>query len=354
MIGSLLDRIVEIDAPLPFLSDQSIRYVTRVLCMTIQVGLKLGFNKDELLSPAYLAGQLGKSEATITKALEQLKASPWPVDKPFEIDEGVATVRVSNVLILDKTLTNCTKILFCLVLTLKKRSNGFRETRYSELHRLFGIGFCTVKRCIAALRAGRWLITRQKNKHAPLRIKTDFPLKKPLMNFNEIIDETDSTSSKAELMEGTSKGERLLLATLDLLVDSDYYDDHYSPKYLVNPDTGHLMHHDRMYHKEGVAIEFNGSQHYYATERFSKKVVAEQRRRDNNKRRINKDRVVAHIEFTAEDLVIETIMDKLRGILPLRELPKTTIAYLNSRLEGYRRACGVHTQPQFADSTAGC
>lgn len=350
MIGNLWDSIIDINAPLPFLNDHSIRYGTRVLCMAIQVGLKKGFNKDELLAPTYLAGQLGKTEATITRAMEELKASQWPVDELFQI-EGVPTVRVSSMLILDKRLTNCTKILFCLIRSLKK-VNGFRETRFSKLHKMFRIGFCTVKRCIAALRAAHWLITRQKNKHAPLRIKLNFPLKEPLDNFRNVIAEAMESTSEAGRMEGTSKGEKILLATLDVLVTSEYYDDHYSPKYLINPDTGQLMHHDRLYHKEGVAIEYNGPQHYHPTKWFNAKVVAEQKRRDNNKRQMNKSLKVKQVEFTAEDLVIETIMDKLRGLLPLRRLPKLVIDYMNSRLEQYRTACRIMTAPQLADRPA--
>ncbi|MGI6543682.1 MAG: hypothetical protein ACOX44_11585 [Limnochordia bacterium] len=339
MIGDLWDSMIDIDVPVAFLYDRSIRYGTKVVCMAIQCGLKQGFDKEKLVSSAFLAKQLGKKKTTITRALKQLQASSWPVDEPFALD-GVETVKVPNLLILDKKLTNSAKVLFCLILTLRIGPDGVREARFSEMHKLFGLGFCTVKRGIVALRARHWLLTYQKNKHAPIKLKIDFPFRQPLEEFSAIMDEVE----KVGAMEGTSKGEKVLLATLKVLVDSDYYDDHYSPKFLINPDTGRPMHYDRFYHHQGVAIEFNGPQHYRVTAWFDAETVTAQKRRDSNKRQLSDYSRVTQIVFIREDLTLERILEKIQEHLPLRLVTETIKGYLNNRLRSFLSRCRIPTK----------
>ena len=234
-----------------------------------------------------------RKRKTIAKAIAELEASRWEYDKPFKIKGKF--IEVSNMLILDKHLTNCAKLLFCFILIVRELAGGVCVTRFSELHKMFRLGFNTVKRGMVALQAGKWLYSRQENKHAPIRIWTEFPLRKPLAVFNAMVNDgeqaehTQSADGKADnRRQGTSLAERLVLGALTLIVNSDYYDDHYTPKFFPDWGPDHQMHFDRLYHREVVAIEYNGLQHYQATEWFDADVVAQQQWCDKFKSKICK------------------------------------------------------------------
>lgn len=65
---------------------------------------------------------------------------------------------------------------------------------------------------------------------------------------------------------------------LSLVVDSDRYEDNATPGFLVNPFTRERLELDRFY-PPSVAFEFNGPQHYGATELFSEEQATMQRGR---------------------------------------------------------------------------
>lgn len=385
MIGNLTDEVVKIRVPIEFPLDTSLSYCARIVGMAIQIGIDLKYDTNELLTPEYLGCQLSKMQRTIGKAIVELKATNWPLDKPFEIKGKF--IEVSNMLILDKKLTNCAKLLFCFLLILEVISEGLLETRFSELHKMFGLGYNTVKRGFAALRAGNWLTSRQKNKHALIRIWLDFPLKKPLEYFSAMIKEIDQLEHDADgkpeqvqlqnagraqgtciendpaaqtpgynmrnRMHGTSKIEKLVLGALTVIVDSDYYDDHYTPKFFPNWGTDHQMHFDRIYHRHAVAIEVNGPQHYHETEWFDAKAVAQQKWCDNTKRENSRINDVTLIELTLEDLSVEKIQDKIKDHLPLRELPLSVIKYMNNRFMTYLNACKSINPKQAVSAATG-
>lgn len=56
---------------------------------------------------------------------------------------------------------------------------------------------------------------------------------------------------------------------------------------LENPLTGELLDYDRFYYSHWVAFEFQGQQHYTATEHYGEDVVAAQQRRDEIKRKLS-------------------------------------------------------------------
>ena len=89
-----------------------------------------------------------------------------------------------------------------------------------------------------------------------------------------------------EILRAEFKGEAPMKEALSLLVDSRVFLDNASPSFLVNPDTGEKLEFDRYYPKDDVVFEFDGAQHYVATERYDEEAVRKQRLRDAAKRDI--------------------------------------------------------------------
>ncbi len=130
---------------------------------------------------------------------------------------------------------------------------------------------------------------------------------------------------------------------LTLLVDSDDFEDDASPGFLVNPFSDERLELDRFY-PPGAAFEFNGPQHYGATDRFPDKDVAKQRGRDHLKIGICMSKGIHLHGIHAEDLTLETMRRKAGAVLPLRDLSghEPLVAFLEAVARRYRRAarCG--------------
>jgi len=89
-----------------------------------------------------------------------------------------------------------------------------------------------------------------------------------------------------------------------------------------------------------VAFEFNGRQHYEATELYSKEQVALQRERDRTKRSICKSHGITLVIVHAEDLSLSAMLKKVPDVLPRRDLrgfPRT-IQFLEETARRYRKA----------------
>lgn len=117
------------------------------------------------------------------------------------------------------------------------------------------------------------------------------------------------------------KGEFLMKAFLDYAVVSEWHVDNARPDFLTNPATGERLEYDR-YYLEGVAFEFNGSQHYEHTERFaSARQVKETQVRDLIKKGRSSDAAVTLVVVRPHQLhpdVLRTLVPP--ALLPLRRL----------------------------------
>lgn len=359
MIDILTKTEVKVLIPPAFAADRSLSFDARVLGMLIQTGLKLRYDPGELVNPHYLAEQMQHklSEKAIAKAITELEASAWEYDKPFVIKQGDNPLRVSNMLLLDARLTSSAKLLYCFLLTLGTFTKDAVSTRFSELQKQFGLGFNTVKRGFAALRAAGWLNTRQKHKHAPIQVwlislldelmkayRKFIPIKDPAMldvegDMERPPHGNPVVRDQATVQEAQSDAEGLFLGALTVLVDCNYYDDHYTPGFFPDFGTGRRMHLDRMYHRYGVGIEFNGDQHYRPTKQFGPEVVARQKANDYNKQGLCKVNGIKLLVFTFADFSVKRITKKLKGILPLRVLPQSIYAHLERQFKEYLQRC---------------
>lgn len=140
-------------------------------------------------------------------------------------------------------------------------------------------------------------------------------------------------------------GEAVLKELLNVQVATDQFQDNARPGFLVNPLTGERLEFDRWYYKHGVAIEFNGPQHYQTTGAFpDPEQVRSQQLRDLVKHALARDHGVTIVVIRPQDLTFEGVRARLEGLLPLREVRREdpVVRYLTTVSQRYvRKAAGV-------------
>ncbi len=123
---------------------------------------------------------------------------------------------------------------------------------------------------------------------------------------------------KENRWEAAHAGEFLMKSWLDLLVDSDNYVDNSRPSFLVSPVTGQLMEYDR-YYREGVAFEYQGSQHYEMTSQFPEEPELQATQvRDHIKASLSQKNGITLVHIVEADLTLKTMQERIPDILPVR------------------------------------
>ena len=183
---------------------------------------------------------------------------------------------------------------------------------YSTLSRLTGTSVAPLKRAVAELVAAGWLTIAQATRKSPL----SFTLRNPeSTRLRARISVIRRTVRKAQ-----HRGEALLREFLNILVALDDYADNASPDWLLNPYTQELMELDRYYPTAGVAVEFNGDQHYQETDLATFEETVKQVGRDAMKAFICRARGVELAVIRPEDLKLKSIDHKIPRHLPRRDL----------------------------------
>jgi hypothetical protein len=183
---------------------------------------------------------------------------------------------------------------------------------YGSLSRLTGTSVDALKRAVAELVAAGWLTTTQANHKSPLSFTLRDPLSPRL--------KARISAIRRKVRQAQHRGEVLLREFLNLLIDLDDYEDNASPDLLLNPYTKELMELDRYYRGAGVAVEFNGDQHYEETDLATFEETVKQVGRDAMKAFICKARGIELAIIRPEDLTLKSIDQKLPGRLPRRDL----------------------------------
>ena len=198
--------------------------------------------------------------------------------------------------------------------------------RWEELRKITGLHLRTLKRAVRELVEARWVSLAQKNRQAPIFFRL------------QLADEAFQQELERNLNRAKYGGEGLMRAILSLIVDTTECQDNARPAFLANPGSSDPMEFDRFYPLDRVGVEFNGSQHYVPSERFSLSEVEAQRKRDRLKQRICKERGITLVIVTAEDLSVVRMLKKVRNLLPRRSLRcfRKTIRFLNDRCAAYR------------------
>lgn len=297
--------------------------------------------------PRQLAKRTCLARSTIYEALRQGTASGWLVSYfdrssgkrrwktacPARNPRGVVWIPVDLIRAAHALRPQAILFYGLLQATPKFNANGRAgQFKWTQLRELTGLHLRTIKRAVRALAEARWITMAQENRRSPIWFRLQHA------------DQAYKEEVKKSLERASYRGEALMRSFLSLITATKECEDGARPEFLVNPASGERMELDRYYPVHRVAFEFNGRQHYVATGRFTKQEVAAQRKRDQLKRQICKEKQVRLVVVHAEDLTLAGMLRKVGALLPLRALRgfKQTIRFLNR--------CGLHYQKAAAGS----
>lgn len=289
--------------------------------------------RDGVMNRAALQTHAGLSRQTIRRSLAELAGAGWTpprtgadlplVDHPW--------VSMPDSLLDDQRLEGRAKVMYGVLQLTPGFQGQSGQFTYPGLSALAQISPNTAKLAVSDLVAAEWLRVSQANRLAPVR----FLLTSPEASRGEAA----VAGARQRLDEAPFRGEALMREYLSLIVASEDFEDNAAPGFLVNPWTDERMQLDRFY-PPAVALEFNGPQHYGATDRFSDADAARQRGRDYMKTGICVTRGIELIVIHPEDLTLETMRQKVNGRLPLRDLTghQPLVDFLEGVSRRYRRA----------------
>lgn len=203
---------------------------------------------------------------------------------------------------------------------------------WTELKEATKLHLRTIKRAVLALAEARWITLSPRRR----RHRVQFQLQHP--------DDVYRAEVRRHLERADFAGEALMRSYLSLIVKSRESVDRARPEFLVNPASGERMEFDRFYPVHRVAFEFNGMQHYVASERFTRQEVEAQKSRDRLKREICKEKGICLVVVRAQDLSMVGMVRKVGRLLPRRAFGvlRRTIRYLDFCSRRYREAALVN------------
>ncbi|MFS8628991.1 MAG: hypothetical protein FWJ73_06505 [Limnochordales bacterium] len=233
----------------------------------------------------------------------------------------------------DHRLPRTSKLLY-----LAMRS-GRKGTTKEYAERL-GIPYATVRRAMVELRERDWVYPFRIPKQRSLVYVPFMPLEVERLVAAELERWFDAVSSR---------GEQLLKAFLDLLVDDDHFLDNARPSWAAAGPGDAPPEFDRIYPHWRVAIDFQGRQHYEeATFPDGKSDLKRQQSLDARKALACLRQQYTLVEIADVELSYETIVAKLRGLLPM--IPPLTHRPLFRTLQAL---CREHAQQAAERRTAG-
>ncbi len=245
---------------------------------------------------------------TVRKGQAELASSAWNSQVP----PAGQTAAIPTALLSERRVGARAKLLYGLLQLTPAFQGRSTSTSYAELGALADASPNTVKLAVQELAETGWLrITREKHTTPPRFV---------LLDPDHYRQRLEVVRARRRLRKPGSKGEKLMREFLSLLVDCDTFDDEAAPPFLVNPVTQEHLRFDRFY-PPGVAFEYNGAQHYGATDWYpSDEDARQQHLRDLIKAGICYYRGIKLVVVHSEDLSLEGMRRKVGALLPFRDL----------------------------------
>lgn len=352
---------------------QSLLYNPRLTtsAKVVWMALQLERSADSAgkISISRLAAHTGVSRPTVYKALRSLSEERlYPYDPAHSRAKGAGNesyVRIPTSLITNREISTQSKVVYGLLKLHQSelqpqdpsRQTGQdskeREQRnqprppqqdmprpkpktssiqftYTQLARITQLHRKTIASAIRTLANVGWLIPEETSRKRPITCRFKDP--------RYAQSEAELERVKRRLSKASFRGEALMREFLNLLVDSDQFEDDAAPGFLVNPLTDERLQFDR-YYPPSVAFEFNGPQHYGPTDLYTEEDAIKQRTRDLIKMGLCAERGITLIIVHPEDLTLATMKEKIGNLLPLRDLTDEgpRISYLQAAARLYRR-----------------
>jgi hypothetical protein len=281
---------------------------------------------------AWLSANSGLSRTNVLAGLALLAAQGWEPPPPTA---GGDTVLIPGAVLTNRGLSVQARVLYGLLLLTPGYHHPGGRFSYAELASLAHASRNTVAKTLAELVRAEWIKVERAHRLAPVHFELTFPGRER--------EETALAAAQRRLSKKEIPyGEALMREFLSLLLQSDEFEDNANPGFLLNPRTQELLQFDR-YYPPSVAFEFNGPQHYRATDRFSSDQVAAQRERDYIKMGICMERGITLVIVHPEDLTLAGMRQKVTGVhaglMPVRDLTgyEQLIEYLESESRDYRQ-----------------
>lgn len=302
----------------------------------------------KLYSPTRIQRRIGVSRPTIRRALVGFR-EPWKPQWDPDLQKlARIQVRVKAQLITDKTLPPMARVVYCVLLGLRRLKRFDILSSYAGIASVLRLQPRTVRRAILQLVGAGWLAVSQKNQRAPLHFS--FPDPKETQRRSAI------RRIKQRLEKAKYHGEALTLLWCDTLVACDHYKDDHFPEHFTNPFTNERLQADRFYFLgNGVAVEFNGPQHDGPTAMYSEAQAKAQIARDQLKQQISARQKIPLVTIRPEDLTYRRMHELLGKALPLHSIPADdpVVEYLEYRSKRYRERMQQILQAAIPPSIAG-
>ena len=277
---------------------------------------------------AWLCTNTGLARTTVLSGLAQLTAQGWLPAVPV----SGATVPVPGPLLTNRRLSAQARVLYGILLLTPGYCHPSGRFSYAELADLANTSRNTLAEALAKLVQAEWIKAERAHRLAPIHFELTFP-------GRERGERALAAAQRRLNKKRIPYGEALMREYLSLLIQSDAFEDNAFPGFLLNPRTRELLQFDR-YYPPDLAFEYNGPQHYRATQQFTPEQVAAQRERDLIKMGICIERGITVIIVQAEDLTLAAMQQKVANLrLPLRDHQgyDQLIEYLESESRTYRR-----------------
>jgi hypothetical protein len=325
-------KLAEVQAPVVLLREPRLTPAAKLLWLVARLLAGQG-----PVTYTRLGIHTGLSPKTLRQGIDQLAAAGWYRMAPagggrpaaVDLDPSGERVTIPGELLTDRQVGIRGRALYGLL----QITHGFCRPRgeftYPGLSDLAGASINTVKRVVQEWVEAGWLKVEQKSRYSPVQ----FELRHSVLARRK----AELAWARERLKKGKFGGETLMREYLSLLVDKPY-EDNAAPRFLLNPFTKAPMQFDR-YYPPGVALEYNGPQHYGTTEYYDDPQQAvEQRARDLMKIGICQTEGIRLVVVHAEDLSLQGMQAKVDGLLPLRSLAgqEALIALLEARSRRYR------------------
>lgn len=309
--------------PIDLLLSRDLTATDKLVWMTSQTG------GGKRLAVREITGRSGISKTTVYRCLSRLQKAGWDpssTDTRASRRDQSHTASVPIELIGDISLGAQARALYGSLQILYRNECTYAQVAYDT-----SLNTVTVRRAFDELARSGWLVRTQANQRAPVR----FALCNPVAQRQE----AKVAAARRRIERARFKGEALMREYLTCIVDSEEFSDDAAPGFLVNPDSGERMQFDR-YYPPRVAFEFNGPQHYEATDLYGPEDVVRQRMRDLIKIGICVERGIDLVILHADDLSYEKILTKAAPLLPVRTFSSDdpVIRYLEGVGRLYRKS----------------
>jgi hypothetical protein len=284
-------------------------------------------SRTDVITPRLLEERSGYARHTVLRGLSQLAETGW-----LTADPAGPSVAMPEDLLRDTRLGSPAKLVYGIIQLTPGFQAGKGQFTYAQLAALSGMSHNAVKQAARQLHQTGWLGASRTNKLSPIR----FELQNPV----EAEQKAEVEAAMLRLEEANFSAEAIMKEILRLVVADRYYINNARPSYLRNPYTGQELEID-CYFAPDVGVEYNGAQHYRTTERFhSETKLLRQVARDAMKAAICQQAGVTLITIREEDLTVAAITEKVRGMLPLRNLQAhgPLVEYLNKVCRTYRES----------------